>query len=434
MLKELNLTEAALLVVDLQEDFLAARGGLKDLGLQPIQQDERATLLINCQRLLTEARRNKRPVIYAQTAFRADLGDCFLPPKWLRQLRVLSSVLIEGTSGTAIPKEIAPQADDYVITKKSLSAFQFTHLDRLLSNLGVDTCILVGFCGVPGSIDDTTRMAGLLGYDTVIAADAVFPIRTPHLATFVKRAAVGETHEIVSRLQAAGPRREKVEALRPAMIIVAMNNDGHHPQGSKHRYGIDSSGSGPTDEERELFIRNNNRLIEVMTGKGFPVIHAQTAVRLDQTDDAHSFQAFRVTVPEWKKKFPPGVGYMIEDTWGAEILEGVRLPEGYYRVCKKGNSAFGLTHMHRLLRNLGVNFCIITGDATTGCVSDTVREGVGLGYESIVVSDATSRANIPYHQVLANRAEVKSTDEVLAWLEKLQPSSGTLFTSRGTTT
>ena len=114
---------------------------------------------------------------------------------------------------------------------------------------------------------------------------------------------------------------------------------------------------------------------------------------------------------------------MIEDTWGAEILEGVKLPEGYYRVYKKGNSAFGLTHMQRLLRNLGVNACIITGDSTTGCVSDTVREGVGLGYELIVVSDATSRANIPYHQVLANRAEVKSTEEVLAWLEELQPAS-----------
>jgi nicotinamidase-related amidase len=181
--------------------------------------------------------------------------------------------------------------------------------------------------------------------------------------------------------------------------------------------------TGPSEEERQLFIRNNNRLIEAMARKGFPVVHAKTAIRLDQADDAHSAQAARVNEPEWKRNFPPGVGYMIEDTWGADILEGVKLPDDYYRVYKKGNSAFGLTHMNRLLRNLGVNTCIITGDATTGCVSDTVREGVGLGYELIVVSDATSRANIPYHEVLANRSEVKSTDEVLAWLEELQPVS-----------
>ena len=421
MLREVDLTKSALVIVDIQEDLLAARAGLGELGLQPVKQEERQTLMTNCQRLLAQARRAKRPVVYARTAFRPDFGDCFLPPKWIRRLSKSSPVLVEGTAGASIANEIAPQPEDYVITKRSLSAFQFTHLDRLLSNLGIDTCILAGFCGVPGSIDDTTRMAGLLGYDTAIAADAVFPIRTPHLETFVKRAAVRETHEIISLMQAPGQRRETAAAPRPAIIIVARNNDGHHAQGSKRRYGVELAGSGPTDEERESFIRNNNRLIEAMARKGFPVIHAKTAVRLDQADDAHSAQAFRVNEPEWKRNFPPGVGYMIEDTWGAEILEGVKLPEGYYRVYKKGNSAFGLTHMHRLLRNLGVNACIITGDATTGCVSDSVREGVGLGYELIVVSDATSRANIPYHQVLANRADVKSTDEVLAWLDELQP-------------
>lgn len=113
---------------------------------------------------------------------------------------------------------------------------------------------------------------------------------------------------------------------------------------------------------------------------------------------------------------------MIEGTWGAEILEGVKLPEGYYRAPKKGNSSFGLTHLHRLLRNLGVNVCIVTGDSTIGCVSNTVREGVGLGYKTIVVSDATSRANIPYHNILANRAKVMTTDEVLAFLDKFPPA------------
>jgi nicotinamidase-related amidase len=422
-MKEVDLSKSALIIVDVQEDLLAATGGLAELGLQSVKPEERQILLANCQRLLAQARAAKKPIVYVLTAFRRDFGDCFLPPKWLRRLSKSSPVLVEGTAGAAIANEIAPQPEDYVITKRSLSAFQFTHLDRLLANLGVDTCILAGFCGVPGSIDDTTRMAGLLGFDTAIAADAIFPIHTPHLETFVKRAAVRETDQIISLLQAPGRRGETVAAARPALIIVAMNNDGHHAQGSKRRYGVELASSGPTDEERESFIRNNNRLIEAMARKGFPVIHAKTAVRLDQSDDAHSAQAFRVNEPEWKRNFPPGVGYMIEDTWGAEILEGVNLPEGYYRVYKKGNSAFGLTHMHRLLRNLRVNACIITGDATTGCVSDTVREGVGLGYELVVVSDATSRANIPYHQVLANRADVKNTDEVLAWLEELQPIS-----------
>ena len=420
MVREVNLSSSALVILDVQEDYLEARGSLKQVGLKPIEKDQREVLISNCQRLMEETRSSGRPVVYVQTVFRSDFADCFFPLEWRRHLDPASPVLVEGSPGAAIPKEIAPREGDFVVTKKSLPAFQFTHLDRLLTGLGVDTCVVCGFCGVAGSIDDTARMGGLFGYDTVIPADAVFPVRSPHLKTLVKRAAVMETQEVIALMKAAA--FNKKEEIRPALILVALNNDGNHPLGSKYQYGISGYGS-VSEEEREDFIRNNNRLIEAMTHKGFPVIHAQTAIRFDQADDAHSTQAGRVLVPEWTRKFPPGVGYMIEGTWGAEILEGVRLPEGYYRVYKKGNSAFGLTHMNRLLRNLGVNVCIITGDSTTGCISDTVREGAGLDYELVLVSDATSLANIPYHQVLANRAKVRTTDEVLDWLEKLQPSN-----------
>jgi nicotinamidase-related amidase len=332
--------------------------------------------------------------------------------------------LVKGTPGTEIPAEFAPQSGDFRIIKKGLCAFQFTYLERLLSSLNVDTCILTGFCGVPGSIDETVRMASLLGYDNVIAADAVFPVRSPHLQTFNNEAAVKDTQEIITLLRDAKNISDgHGTQIFPALILVAMNNDGCHPMGSKYRYKIQAHGSELSDEERELYIRNNNRLIEAVSSKGFPVIHAQTGIRLDKADDAHSKQNARVRGVERAQKFPPGVGYMIENTWGAEILEGVKLPENYYRVPKKGNSAFGLTHLKRLLRNLGVNLCIVTGDATTGCISSTVREGAGLGYEIVLVRDATVRANIPYHDVLANRVDVKNTDEVLAFLAALQERS-----------
>ncbi|MGH7846923.1 MAG: isochorismatase family protein [Candidatus Binatia bacterium] len=420
MVREVNLSSSALVMLDVQEDFLEARGGLKQVGLEPIGKEQRGVLISNCQRLAEEARSAGKPVVYVQTAFRSDFADCFLPLEWRKHLDPSSPVLVEGSPGASIPKEVAPREGDFVVTKKSLPAFQFTHLDRLLTSLGVDTCVLCGFCGVAGSIDDTARMGGLFGYDTVIPGDAVFPIHSPHLETLRKRAAVRETEEIIALMKAAAPKKK--EEIRPALILVALNNDGNHPLGSKYKYGI-SGYESVSQEERENFIRNNNRLIDAMTQKGFPVIHAQTAIRFDQADDAHSTQAGRVLAPEWTRKFPPGVGYMIEGTWGAEILEGVRLPEGYYRVYKKGNSAFGLTHMNRLLRNLGVNLCIITGDSTTGCISDTVREGAGLAYELVLVSDATSRANIPYHQVLANRVKVRTTDEVLSLLEELLPAT-----------
>ncbi len=415
---ELDLSRSALLILDFQEDFLQATGALSRLGLQPLEVCERDALVTNCRQLIAEVRHAGQPVIYLQTAFRRDMADCFFPPKWLRLLHSSSPVLVKETPGAALPSEIVPQEGDFCLDKKGLCAFQFTYLDRLLCSLDVDTCILSGFCGVSGSIDETARMGSLLGYDTVIVADAVFPLHSPHLQTLSNEAAVKDTREIGSLLR-AGRNKTTSTSLVPALILVAMNNDGCHPLGSKYRYRITAHGSELPQEERSLYIFNNNRLIEAMSSKGFPVIHAQTGVRLDKADDAHSKENARVRGTERTAKFPPRIGYMIEGTWGAEILEGVKLPEGYYRVPKKGNSAFGLTHLNRLLRNLDVNLCIVTGDATTGCISSTVRQGAGLGYEIIVVSDATVRANIPYHDVLANRVEIQSTDEVLALLAGL---------------
>lgn len=409
-----DLSKAALVLLDLQQDFLAAEGSLSHVGVEAIAPSDRDVLLANCQRLLKQARASSRPVVYVRTAFRPDMADCFFPAAWREQLLSASPVLIEGSPGANVPEEIAPEPGDFVLTKRGLSAFQATDLDRLLSNLGVDTCVYCGLAGVAGSLDDTTRLAGLLGYDSIVASDAISPLRS----SFVGRATTHDTDELINML-ANTPFSNSAEAVRPALVIVAMSNDEWHPRGSRYRYGITAYGPSLPDEELRVYVENTNRLIEAVAAKGYPVIHSQTGVRLDGADDAHSRYNLRRYAAERAEKFPPGVGYMIEDSWGAEILEGVRLPEKYYRVWKKGNSAFGLTHLSRLLRNLGTNLCIITGDGTTACISDTVREGTGLGLNLLVVSDATCPANVPYHRVLANRVPVQSTDEVLAMLDRV---------------
>ena len=82
-------------------------------------------------------------------------------------------------------------------------------------------------------------------------------------------------------------------------------------------------------------------------------------------------------------------------------------------VTKKGNSAFGLTPLHRILRNLDVTSCILSGGAVHGCIEATVREGVGLGYSFTVVPDAAYPPNSLIADVLANQTAFKTTAEVI---------------------
>jgi nicotinamidase-related amidase len=111
---------------------------------------------------------------------------------------------------------------------------------------------------------------------------------------------------------------------------------------------------------------------------------------------------------------PPEAHYLEYGAWGTELVEGLQPEVGDFVLEKKGHSAFGFTPVHRILRNLRVRRCIVTGGATSGCVSDTVREGVGLGYEMAVVSDATYPPASPYLAVLARRGQLRTTQAILA--------------------
>jgi nicotinamidase-related amidase len=114
------------------------------------------------------------------------------------------------------------------------------------------------------------------------------------------------------------------------------------------------------------------------------------------------------------------MAYRTDGTWGAEIVAELTPEPSDYIIGKRGHSAFGTTHLHRMLRNLGVNFIIVTGGSVVGCVADSTREGVGLGYKMVLVADATyphekRKLALP---ALASRVEIRTTDEMLAWLER----------------
>jgi nicotinamidase-related amidase len=73
-----------------------------------------------------------------------------------------------------------------------------------------------------------------------------------------------------------------------------------------------------------------------------------------------------------------------------------------------------------MLRNLDVNHIIVTGGSLVGCVADSTREGVGLGYKIILVRDAAYPPEMRElgTTALASRLDVRTTEEALAWLEK----------------
>ena len=114
--------------------------------------------------------------------------------------------------------------------------------------------------------------------------------------------------------------------------------------------------------------------------------------------------------------------FIVEGTWGAQIIDELTPQKDEKLVVKKGYNGFHNTRLEAILRNLGVNTCVMTGVTTCVCVTSTTRAGVERNFRMIFVSDCTAEAHREFHeaelQILARAyADIKTTDEVIKMLK-----------------
>lgn len=171
-----DVARTALLVIDLQRDFLDPRGYAAQAGVDVSRL--RATLAPVCA-LIDAARAAGLRIAYTREGHRPDLSDC--PPAKLERSRhagaeigstgPLGRLLVRGEPGHALVDELRPRADEPVIDKPGYSAFHQTDLDQILRGWGTDTVII---CGVTTEVcvHTTLRAATDHGLRCITVSDA----------------------------------------------------------------------------------------------------------------------------------------------------------------------------------------------------------------------------------------------------------------------
>jgi len=91
---------------------------------------------------------------------------------------VATSAYRPGQPGNDFKPEVAPLPQETVIAKRTNNAFIGTDLEARLRNLGINALVIAGVT-TNNSVEATVRMAGNLGLDICLVADACF--------TFAKR-------------------------------------------------------------------------------------------------------------------------------------------------------------------------------------------------------------------------------------------------------
>ena len=172
---ELQPGRAALLVIDMQRDFVEPGGFGASLGND-------VTLLqaaIAPTRALLDAWRARGwPVLHTRESHAADLSDC-PPAKRLRgqpALRIgdagpMGRLLVRGEPGCAIVPELAALPGEVVIDKPGKGAFHATPLQATLQALGVTQLVVAGVT-TEVCVQSTMREANDRGYDCLLVEEA----------------------------------------------------------------------------------------------------------------------------------------------------------------------------------------------------------------------------------------------------------------------
>ena len=172
----LEVSSTALIIIDMQRDFLEPGGFGAMLGND-------VSLLRSaigpCQALLAAARAAGLLIIHTREGHRPDLSDA--PPSKLARgggpKRIgdpgpMGRILIRGERGHGIVSELAPAPREPVLDKPGKGAFYQTDLALILANAGIRTLLVAGVT-TEVCVHTTVREANDRGFECLVVSDAV---------------------------------------------------------------------------------------------------------------------------------------------------------------------------------------------------------------------------------------------------------------------
>lgn len=177
--KKVSPRHAALVIIDMQNDFIASDGLIAKEGLDVSEAQKLAARLPT---LIATARQAGVFVVFVRNVYSTE-RNLYLSDAWLEQAArkrrggyTTLPVCAPGSTGGDFYGEVRPQPGDPVVTKHRFAAFYNTDLDTILRANGIRTVVLTGVV-TNVCVETTAREAFIRDYYVVLVDDGTAAYR-----------------------------------------------------------------------------------------------------------------------------------------------------------------------------------------------------------------------------------------------------------------
>lgn len=167
---------------------------------------------------------------------------------------------------------------------------------------------------------------------------------------------------------------------KSALILIETQNEWMHPNGKLNKALLKDK------EMMQNSIENIEKAVAFARKEGIPVVHVGLRFEKGYPELANGKSGLRKAIPD--------AGTFPINEFGSQFYETVKPIEDEFVVTGRvGASGFTGSNLDVYLRNNKIENIYLVGYATHVCVESTLRDGHERGYNTYVISDATSAFN-----------------------------------------
>lgn len=206
------------------------------------------------------------------------------------------------------------------------------------------------------------------------------------------------------------------EILRPgrcALLVVDMQNDFCSPDGHFARNGQNVTAIHDMVPRLAQFLEGARQV-------GIPVVYVQQTTLSNYASDSPAWMYYKT------RGSRPPADFAMDGSWGHQIIRELAPDKGELVVRKHRPTAFHMTDLDLVLRNMRVETVVATGCVTEGCLLATVRDASFHDYYVVVVEDCVQSVNQEQHEIalrmMCAKYDVLTSGQVLEFWSSARAS------------